>query len=109
MAFSLPLLDSPVHPIKGRQETDEDRRQIMSTLSGQIRTITKSVKTKADKNERMTAVAALFAAAVSLAEILSRGKLRESRAGGCKPDAFRHRLVAALSSIPVAAPAGVGK
>lgn len=83
----------------------------MNTLSGHIRTFTKSVKTKADKNDRMMAVAALAAVAVSLAEILSRGKRRESRAtsSGCKPDAFRHRLVAALSSVPLAAPAGVGK
>ena len=83
----------------------------MSTLSGQIRTFAKSVKTKVDKNDRMLAVAAFAAVAVSLAEILSRGKRRESRAtsSGCKPDAFRHRLEAALSSIPVAEPAGVGK
>ena len=83
----------------------------MNTLSGQIRTFTKSVKTKAETNDGMMAVVALAAVAVSLAEILSRGKRRESRAtsSGCKPDAFRHRLVAALSSIPVAAPAGAGK
>ena len=83
----------------------------MNSLSGQIRTFTKSVKTKAETNDGMMTVVALAAVAVSLAEILSRGKLRESRAtsSGCKPDAFRHRLVAALSSIPVAAPAGVGE
>ena len=82
----------------------------MNMLSGQIRIFTKSVKTKAETNDAM-AVVALAAAALSLAEILSRGKRRESLASssGCKPDAFRHRLVAALSSIPVAAPAGVGK
>ena len=82
----------------------------MNMLSGQIRIFTKSVKTKAETNDAM-AVVALAAVALSLAEILSRGKRRESRASssGCKPDAFRHRLVAALSSIPVAAPAGVGK
>ena len=80
----------------------------MNMLSGQIRIFTKSVKTKAETNDAM-AVVALAAVALSLAEILSRGKRRESRASssGCKPDAFRHRLVAALSSIPVAAPAGV--
>jgi len=82
----------------------------MNMLSGQIRIFTKSVKTKAETNDAM-AVVALAAVALSLAEILSRGKRRESLASssGCKPDAFRHRLVAALSSIPVAAPAGVGK
>jgi len=82
----------------------------MNMLSGQIRIFTKSVKTKAETNDAM-AVVALAAAALSLAEILSRGKRRESLASssGCKPDAFRHRLVAALSSIPVAAPAGVGE
>jgi hypothetical protein len=76
----------------------------MNSLSGQIRTFTKSVKTKTETNDGMMAVVALAAVAVSLAEILSRGKRRESRASssGCKPDAFRHRLVAALSSIPVA-------
>jgi hypothetical protein len=83
----------------------------MNTLSGQIKTFTKSVKTKAETNDGMMAVFALAAVAVSLAEIVSRGKRRESRAtsSGCKPDAFRHRLVAALSSIPVAAPVGGGK
>ena len=83
----------------------------MNTLSGQIRTFTKSVKTKAETNDGMMAVVALAAVALSLAEILSRGKRRESRANssGCKPRAFRHRLVSALSSIPVAAPAGAGK
>ena len=82
----------------------------MNMLSGQIRIFTKSVKTKAETNDAM-AVVALAAVALSLAEILSRGKRRESLANssGCKPDAFRHRLVAALSSIPVAAPAGVGE
>jgi hypothetical protein len=82
----------------------------MNMLSGQIRIFTKSVKTKAETNDAM-AVVALAAVALSLAEILSRGKRRESLASssGCKPDAFRHRLVAALSSIPVAAPAGVGE
>jgi|HubBroStandDraft_2_1064218.scaffolds.fasta_scaffold3279108_1 hypothetical protein len=83
----------------------------MDTLSGQIRTFTKSVKNTAETNDVMMAVVAFAAVAVSLVEILSRGKRRDSRAtsSGCKPDAFRHRLVAALSSIPVAAPAGVGK
>jgi len=83
----------------------------MNMLSGQIRTFTKSMKTKAETNDGMMAVVALAAFALSLAEILSRGKRRESRASsnGCKPDAFRHRLVAALSSNSVAAPAGVGK
>ena len=59
----------------------------MNTLSGQIRTFTKSVKTKAETNEGMMAVVALAAVALSLAEILSRGKRRESRAtsSGCKP------------------------
>jgi len=76
----------------------------MNSLSGQIRTFTKTVKTKAETNDGMMTVVALAAVAVSLAEILSRGKRLESRASssGCKPDAFRHRLVAALSSIPVA-------
>jgi hypothetical protein len=83
----------------------------MDTLSGQIRTFTKSVKNTAETNDVMMAVVAFAAVAVSLVEILSRGKRRDSRAtsSGCKPDAFRHRLVAALSSIPVAAPAGVGE
>jgi hypothetical protein len=83
----------------------------MNMLSGQIRIFTKSVKTKAEANDAMMAVVALAAVALSLAEVLSRGKRRQSRASssGCKPDAFRHRLVAALSSIPVAAPAGVGE
>ena len=83
----------------------------MNTLSGQIRTFTKSVKNRAEANDVMMAVVAMAAVAASLAEILSRGKRRESRAtsSGCKPDAFRHRLVAALSRIPVEAPAGVGK
>jgi hypothetical protein len=83
----------------------------MNSLSGQIRTFTKSVKNGAETNDVMMAVVAFAAVAVSLAEILSRGKRRESRAtsSGCKPDALRHRLVAALSSVPVVAPAGVGK
>ena len=83
----------------------------MNTLSEQIRTFTKSVKIKAETNDVMMAVIALAAVAVSLAEILSRGRRRESRAtsSGCQPTALRHRLVAALSSIPVAAPVGVGK
>ena len=83
----------------------------MDTLSGQIRTFTKSVKNTAETNDVMMAVVAFAAVAVSLVEILSRGKRRESRAtsSGCKPDAFCHRLVATLSSIPVAAPAGVGE
>ena len=83
----------------------------MDTLSGQIRTFTKSVKNTAETNDVMMAVVAFAAVAVSLAEILSRGKRRDSRAtsSGCKPDAFCHRLVAALSGVPVAAPAGVGK
>ena len=82
----------------------------MNMLPGRVRIFTKSVKTKAETNDAM-AVVALAAVALSLVEILSRGKRRESRASssGCKPDAFRHRLVAALSSIPVAAPAGVGE
>ena len=83
----------------------------MDTLSGQIRTFTKSVKNTAETNDVMMAVVAFAAVAVSLVEILSRGKRRDSRAtsSGCKPDAFRHRLVVALSGVPVAAPAGVGK
>jgi len=83
----------------------------MNMLPGRVRIFTKSVKTKAETNDAMMAVVALAAVALSLVEILSRGKRRESRASssGCKPDAFRHRLVAALSSIPVAAPAGVGE
>ena len=83
----------------------------MNMLSGQIRTFTKSAKNTAETNDVMMAVVAFAAVAVSLAEILSRGKRRDSRAtsSGCKPDAFRHRLVVALSGVPVAAPAGVGK
>jgi hypothetical protein len=83
----------------------------MNSLSGQIRTFTKSVKNGVETNDVMMAVVAFAAVAVSLAEILSRGKRRESSAtsSGCKPDAQRHRLVAALSSVPVVAPAGVGK
>jgi hypothetical protein len=83
----------------------------MNALSGQIETFTKSVKTKAETNGGMMAIIALAAVAVSFAEILSRGKRRESRAtsSGCQPEVFRHRLVAALSSTPVAAPAGTGK
>jgi hypothetical protein len=83
----------------------------MDMLSGQITIFTKSAKTKAETNNAMMAVVALAAVALSLAEILSRGERRQSRASssGCRPDAFRHRLVAALSSIPVPAPAGVGK
>jgi hypothetical protein len=79
--------------------------------SGQMRAFTKSVKNRAEANDVMMSVIALAAVAVSLAEILSRGRRRESRAtsSGCKPNALRHRLVAALSSIPVAAPVGVGK
>jgi hypothetical protein len=76
----------------------------MNSLSGQIRTFTKSVKNGVETNDVMMAVVAFAAVAVSLAEIHSRGKRRESRAtsSGCKPDALRHRLVAALSSIPIA-------
>ena len=83
----------------------------MNMLSGQLRIFTKSLKTKAETNDAMMAVVALAALALSLAEILSRRERRQSRASssGCRPDAFRHRLVAALSSIPVPAPAGVGK
>ena len=83
----------------------------MRKLSGRMKTLSSSVIAKADARDGMMAVVAVAAVAVSLAEILLRGKRRESRAtsSGCKPDAFHHRLVAALSSIPVAAPAGVGK
>jgi hypothetical protein len=77
----------------------------VNSLSGQIGTFTRSVKNGVETSDVMMAVVAFAAVAVSLAEILSQGKRRESRAtsSGCKPDALRHRLVAALSSIPVAA------
>jgi hypothetical protein len=83
----------------------------MDMLTRQIRIFSKSLKAKAETNDTMMAVVALAAVALSLAEILSRGERRRSRASssGCRPDAFRHRLVAALSSIPDVAPAGVGK
>jgi hypothetical protein len=60
----------------------------MNSLSGQIRTFTKSVKNGVETNDVMMAVVAFAAVAVSLAEILSRGKRRESRAtsSGCKTD-----------------------
>jgi hypothetical protein len=81
----------------------------MRKLSGQMKTLTSSVIAKAEAGEGMMAVVALAAVAVSLAEILSRGTRRESRAtsSGCKPDAFRHRLARTLSNIPAAEPSGV--